>query len=99
MAGYNPMPLAAEVPNTSLSSVVEITLLAGCDYLTFQATSQNVRFSFDSVPTASVGWQATAGVFLTLWAPKGATYLKVIEETASAKIRYRQFAQHKDTNA
>jgi hypothetical protein len=81
-------PNGSHTRTTDLSSAVTLTRPDGAINLMIQPLTQNVRITLDgTTPTASVGFQLTAGEIYVFPVPSAS--VKVIEESASAESQHQ----------
>lgn len=95
------LPIGNHTSNSSLSSVVTLTIPANATGVYVQAITQNIRFVYwngTQNPTTTVGFQIKAGDPPVLIPATTGQLLKFLEETASAVLQY-QFARSLDGGA
>jgi hypothetical protein len=86
--GFN--PIGAHAEDTSVSSATTLTAPTGATKLLLQALTKNVRYTLDgTTPTASKGFQLTAGDPPVLIPLKAGQSVILIETEASADIEYQ----------
>ncbi len=101
-----PFPIEPHVQNTSLSSVVDITVPQGTVYITIQASVQNVRLTMDGIakgasfssvvrtgtaPTSTIGQVLRTTDAIALIPLDPYVVIRVIEEAGGAKLDYQFF--------
>jgi hypothetical protein len=83
-------PIGAHQEDTTVSSATTLTPETGATKLLLQALAQNVRFTLNgTTPTATLGFQLTAGDPPIMIPIKASQVVKVIEEAASANIEFQ----------
>lgn len=76
--------------SSGFSSAATLTIPGGdCDAVAIQAIGQNIRYTMDgTTPTATVGFQITAGDSDIIPISSGTT-ITLIEEAATATVQYQ----------
>lgn len=99
LTGFQPLILGAHTVVTELSTVVTLTKPDSGDALQIQAFANNVRVTMDgTTPTASVGFQLTAGQLYQIDVGINSV-IKIIEEEASASLQYQWMHTRRDIEA
>ncbi len=83
-------PIGAHNDGLNISAVAELAAPQGANKIMFQALTQNVRFTLDGTdPTATLGFQFTAGDPPVIMVIESRATIKFIEEAATADLQYQ----------
>ena len=83
-------PIGAHSDGLNIAAVVELIAPQGATKIMFQALTQNIRFTLDGTdPTATLGFQFTAGDPPVIMVIESRATIKFIEEAATADLQYQ----------
>ena len=98
LSDTNGLPLGSLTTDATVSTATTITPETGADFILLEASTQNIRITFDSTtPTASVGFLLVKDVVHKIELKN--CIIKIIEVTASASVQWQNFRNLRDTDS